>query len=144
MPPGSGFGRTNFRLLIVPLCGSCHYNYQHTIWASGSLSLKSLCMRPHVPSYLLVFVSMLVCSHLVCHCTSVPSVCFCSSVFVCCCSHRSHLLLLLLPAFLPSLSVYLPHRLPITLHKARITQATPFHLLSSSSLSSFIFLLDSF
>lgn len=32
-----------------------------------------------------------------------------------------------------SLSLYLPHRLCISLHKARITQATPFHLLSSSS-----------
>lgn len=44
----------------------------------------------------------------------------------------AHILLLLLP-FFSSLCLYLPHRLHITLHKARITQATPFHLVSSSS-----------
>lgn len=66
---------------------------------------------------------------------SIPSVCFCSSVICCCGSHHPHLPT---PPCIssPSLSLSLPHRLPITLHKAKITQATPFHLLSSSSSSS--------
>lgn len=45
------------------------------------------------------------------------------------------------PSLLPlisSLPLSLPHRLPITLQKARITQATPFHLLSSSSFLSLL------
>ncbi len=94
-------------------------------------------MRPHVSLYLFVFVTacvhVCVCSHVICH--FGPSHLFVVLVwFVCCCSHCSH------PPPPPpppppssiyfiSLSLYLPHRLPITLHKARITQATPFHLL---------------
>lgn len=70
---------------------------------------------------------------------SIPSVCFCSSVICCCGSHHPHLPT---PPCIssPSLSLSLPHRLPITLHKAKITQATPFHLLSSSSSSCLFFL----
>lgn len=42
------------------------------------------------------------------------------------------------PLHFSSLCLHLPHRLCISLHKARITQATPFHLLSSSSCSSLL------
>lgn len=71
---------------------------------------------------------------------SIPSVSSCSSVLlfvVVVVVHTFHTPILSLSPpslhlFHLSLSpLYLPHRLHITLHKARITQATPFHLVSS-------------
>lgn len=97
-------------------------------------------VRPHVSSDLSAFVTVCVCFARRLSCRSVPSVRFCSSVlFVVVRTVPTLLLLLpvlllllLLPPFISSLPLYLPHRLPNTLHKARIAQATPFHLLSSS------------
>lgn len=82
----------------------------------------------HMCLYMLALVTasvhVCICSHVVCH--FAPSHLSATvRVLFCCCSHCS------LPPFISSLSLSLPHRLPITLHKARVTQATPFHLLSS-------------
>lgn len=159
---GSGSGQTNFLLLIVPVLklplqlpihnlGNwqhltklplyicvCVYSYctvflcfllsacAHALSAHRS---ASTCVLKFVSVYNHVCLRLFACRLSFWFC-SVPSVCFCSSVlFV-----AVHTIpLSSLPPFVSSLSLYLPHRLPITLHKARITQATPFHLLSSSS-----------
>ena len=161
MQPGSGFGQTNFLLLIVPVLKLplqllIHHlgNWQHLTkipvcvcvcvcsYFTVCLCFR-LCVRPCV-----VYVSL--CVHM---CPYIFS-CFCPRLrlftrrlsfllrpicllllacFVCCCSRRSHPPPPpSLPPLISSSSLYLPHRLPITLHTARITQATPFHLLYSS------------